>query len=125
MKLTDMSEKQITKYTGENIMDWEWQPMQGPTLDCGRWWDKKKGVDGLIDGPFHPLTDANDDVKVLDVVRKWNSYRLVEFSVLLGKLYSERNQTFAWEINFSMYEIGDYTRSAVAVMLAKKETGDE
>ena len=122
MKITDMSDEQIERYSAEKVLGAVlYAPTDVPSRYTGLY---RMNVGGPLED-FCPLTDANDDVKVLDVVRKWNSYRLVEFSVLLGKLYSERNQTFAWEINFSMYEIGDYTRSAVAVMLAKKETGDE
>ena len=66
---------------------------------------------------FSPLTDANDDVMVLDFINaNWSHDDRTSFAVKLQTMHHG---------NLNRYRIGDYTRAAVAVVLARKEKEDD
>lgn len=68
---------------------------------------------------FLPSTDANDDYAVLKFVREnWNRDKRLEFATKLFQAHHDRASEGVYVVSQN-YEIGDYSRAAVACLEGK------
>jgi len=104
MKTIDqLTDAEITRIAAEDVMGWN---RFGPAIGGEQRFDIP--CQGVVS--FSPLTDANDDVMVLEKVKQ-----NLQLMMALDRYLDMR-----W-IRHTDYETGEYTRSAVAVLLARKE----
>ena len=119
MKTIDqLTEREIVRIAAEDVMGYDILS----TRNCGALLClKHPNITQRI--VFSPPTDANDDVKVLEhVLSEWNLHELLAVDTKLAELSADMDRGVVG--NFLFYKAGDYTRAAVAVVLARKEQED-